>query len=269
MHVTTMVHPCVVLLAAGVPKALLGHQVTVLGVRPVFPPFTPKEYVALAQQCWAPRPEDRWVFLPGRCFLHCCRLGLEPLQLGGLIMPGDKSHMLAAATCAAWRLHNPWHRLCKRWTACGSFPLLHEAHCLRNPPSTCRPCFEVILQLLQQMRAALCQHRTPPLNPYEIKVQVMPERVVQRPPQPKGQHGMPPLHSNGINRPGPGGGQPGAQVRGSQQGYGHVMTWVAAVACVNLAGARVKRQRQRSHALCIGNVGLQSVGLSCSATCPG
>lgn len=95
---TIVVHLCVLLLAAGVPKALLGHQVTVLGVRPVFPPFTPKEYVALAQQCWAPRPEDRWVFLPGRCFLHCCRLGLEPLQLGGLIMPGDKSHMLAAAT---------------------------------------------------------------------------------------------------------------------------------------------------------------------------
>jgi hypothetical protein len=62
------------------------------------------------------------------------------------------------------------------------------------------------------MRTALGQPRTPPLNPYEIKVQVMPDRVLQRQPVPQGQHGMPPRHSNGIHRAGPGDVQPGAEV---------------------------------------------------------
>jgi hypothetical protein len=40
--------------------ALLGHQVAVRGVRPVFPRGTPADYENLAKSCWAASAEDRW-----------------------------------------------------------------------------------------------------------------------------------------------------------------------------------------------------------------
>ncbi|WIA33746.1 hypothetical protein OEZ86_006861 [Tetradesmus obliquus] len=43
----------------GIPKALLGHQVAVCGLRPAFPDFTPSEYRALAEACWQAEPERR------------------------------------------------------------------------------------------------------------------------------------------------------------------------------------------------------------------
>ncbi|KAI8468844.1 MAG: hypothetical protein J3K34DRAFT_515195 [Monoraphidium minutum] len=43
----------------GVPVALLGHQVSVQGVRPRFPPSAPAELQELAAECWAANPEDR------------------------------------------------------------------------------------------------------------------------------------------------------------------------------------------------------------------
>ncbi|KAG2490227.1 hypothetical protein HYH03_011352 [Edaphochlamys debaryana] len=47
---------------AGVPRALLGHQITQDHKRPAFPPFTPEAYVRLASDCWAPNPEERPTF---------------------------------------------------------------------------------------------------------------------------------------------------------------------------------------------------------------
>jgi hypothetical protein len=43
----------------GMPVALLGHQVAVRGVRPVFPRGTPEEYQGLARACWSACAEDR------------------------------------------------------------------------------------------------------------------------------------------------------------------------------------------------------------------
>jgi serine/threonine protein kinase len=45
---------------AGVPRALLGHQVAVSGMRPVFPSFTPRDYKTLAEACWNTDPEKRY-----------------------------------------------------------------------------------------------------------------------------------------------------------------------------------------------------------------
>ncbi|KAI8463338.1 MAG: hypothetical protein J3K34DRAFT_149057 [Monoraphidium minutum] len=44
---------------ADVPRALLGHKVAVQGLRPRFPPFVPREYRDLAEECWAPDPDKR------------------------------------------------------------------------------------------------------------------------------------------------------------------------------------------------------------------
>lgn len=44
----------------GIPRALLGHQVAVVGLRPSFPDFTPFEYRNLAEQCWLQEPDRRW-----------------------------------------------------------------------------------------------------------------------------------------------------------------------------------------------------------------
>jgi serine/threonine protein kinase len=42
-----------------VPKALLGHHITKLHKRPDFPAGAPRGYVALATQCWDPKPSRR------------------------------------------------------------------------------------------------------------------------------------------------------------------------------------------------------------------
>ncbi|GFR47096.1 hypothetical protein Agub_g8666 [Astrephomene gubernaculifera] len=46
----------------GVPRALLGHQITQERRRPPFPPFVPEAYARLAAECWAHRAEDRPTF---------------------------------------------------------------------------------------------------------------------------------------------------------------------------------------------------------------
>lgn len=43
----------------GVPRALLGHNVTKQGMRPVFPPDTPFEWQFLACRCWESDPAIR------------------------------------------------------------------------------------------------------------------------------------------------------------------------------------------------------------------
>jgi len=55
---------CTVLCCEGIPRALLGHQVAVVGLRPAFPEFTPYEYRNLAERCWLPDPDKRWA-VPG------------------------------------------------------------------------------------------------------------------------------------------------------------------------------------------------------------
>eukprot|EP00775_Hariotina_reticulata_P003853 gene3853-4110_t len=36
----------------GIARALVGHQVAVLGLRPTLPPFTPADYRSLTEECW-------------------------------------------------------------------------------------------------------------------------------------------------------------------------------------------------------------------------
>jgi hypothetical protein len=43
----------------GIPRALLGHQITLLHKRPEFPADTHEEYVKATQQCWDPSPAKR------------------------------------------------------------------------------------------------------------------------------------------------------------------------------------------------------------------
>jgi hypothetical protein len=43
----------------GIPRALLGHQITLLHKRPEFPPDAHEEYVKATQQCWDPSPAKR------------------------------------------------------------------------------------------------------------------------------------------------------------------------------------------------------------------
>jgi hypothetical protein len=43
----------------GIPRALLGHQITLLHKRPEFPADAHEEYVRLTQQCWDPSPAKR------------------------------------------------------------------------------------------------------------------------------------------------------------------------------------------------------------------
>eukprot|EP00878_Enallax_costatus_P013393 GHUV01014005.1.p1 GENE.GHUV01014005.1~~GHUV01014005.1.p1 ORF type:complete len:832 (+),score=111.45 GHUV01014005.1:893-3388(+) len=43
----------------GIPRALLGHQITREALRPGFPEGTPQQYRELAERCWEPRWEDR------------------------------------------------------------------------------------------------------------------------------------------------------------------------------------------------------------------
>lgn len=49
----------------GLPRALLGHQVTMEDRRPMFPPDTPGHFKALAEWCWSKDPESRCGQLPG------------------------------------------------------------------------------------------------------------------------------------------------------------------------------------------------------------
>jgi hypothetical protein len=44
----------------GVPRALLGHEVTKMGSRPEFPPECPFDYQLLACRCWESDPAIRW-----------------------------------------------------------------------------------------------------------------------------------------------------------------------------------------------------------------
>ncbi|EFJ50273.1 hypothetical protein VOLCADRAFT_47005, partial [Volvox carteri f. nagariensis] len=44
---------------AGVPRAHIGHAITKEGRRPKFPPFAPRDYVALAARCWDPDAAQR------------------------------------------------------------------------------------------------------------------------------------------------------------------------------------------------------------------
>lgn len=46
----------------GVPRALLGHQVTQQHMRPEFPAATPPDYLALTQRCWDRSPSRRPTF---------------------------------------------------------------------------------------------------------------------------------------------------------------------------------------------------------------
>jgi hypothetical protein len=50
----------------GVPRALLGHQITRESLRPRFPPGTPQPYKALAECCWQSDWELRCVRVAGR-----------------------------------------------------------------------------------------------------------------------------------------------------------------------------------------------------------
>lgn len=43
----------------GMPKALLGHEVTKMGQRPEFPPDSPFDYQLLACRCWESDPAIR------------------------------------------------------------------------------------------------------------------------------------------------------------------------------------------------------------------
>jgi serine/threonine protein kinase len=45
----------------GVPKALLGHEITQKHLRPTLPEDCPQDYAALTQRCWADEPADRCV----------------------------------------------------------------------------------------------------------------------------------------------------------------------------------------------------------------
>ncbi|KAG2500644.1 hypothetical protein HYH03_001411 [Edaphochlamys debaryana] len=47
---------------AGVPRAHMGHAITKENRRPKFPPFAPRDYVALASQCWHPDASQRPTF---------------------------------------------------------------------------------------------------------------------------------------------------------------------------------------------------------------
>ncbi|KAG2500643.1 hypothetical protein HYH03_001410 [Edaphochlamys debaryana] len=47
---------------AGVPRAHIGHAITKENRRPKFPPFAPRDYVALASQCWHPDASQRPTF---------------------------------------------------------------------------------------------------------------------------------------------------------------------------------------------------------------
>eukprot|EP00878_Enallax_costatus_P009888 GHUV01010325.1.p1 GENE.GHUV01010325.1~~GHUV01010325.1.p1 ORF type:complete len:322 (+),score=102.52 GHUV01010325.1:98-1063(+) len=46
----------------GIPRALVGHKVAVLGLRPTLPPFTPPDYRELVEQCWHQDPDKRPTF---------------------------------------------------------------------------------------------------------------------------------------------------------------------------------------------------------------
>jgi serine/threonine protein kinase len=47
----------------GVPGALLGHQVSVEGKRPIFPEDAPQGFKKLAEWCWSPDPSNRPSFV--------------------------------------------------------------------------------------------------------------------------------------------------------------------------------------------------------------
>jgi hypothetical protein len=52
--------------SAGIPRALVGHKVAVLGLRPTLPPFTPADYRSLVEDCWHQDPFKR-------CVLACIK----------------------------------------------------------------------------------------------------------------------------------------------------------------------------------------------------
>ncbi|GIL79156.1 hypothetical protein Vretimale_16700 [Volvox reticuliferus] len=67
---------------AGVPRAHIGHAITKEGRRPKFPPFAPRDYVALANSCWDPDAALRPSF--EKVLTELVRLREE---LGGETMP--------------------------------------------------------------------------------------------------------------------------------------------------------------------------------------
>ncbi len=52
-----------------VPVMLLGHAITKEGRRPKFPSLAPKQYVDLAQRCWAHNPAERCATVKGEISL--------------------------------------------------------------------------------------------------------------------------------------------------------------------------------------------------------
>lgn len=61
----------------GIPRALLGHNISKQGMRPVFPPDTPFEWQFLACRCWESDPAIRSVWC-SCCCCCCCWILKQP-----------------------------------------------------------------------------------------------------------------------------------------------------------------------------------------------
>ncbi|GLI65793.1 hypothetical protein VaNZ11_009413 [Volvox africanus] len=86
---------------AGVPRAHIGHAITKEGRRPKFPPFAPRNYVALATRCWDPDAALRPSFEEVLTELVRLReeLGGETMALN-ITKPTPKSRAISGSSSA-------------------------------------------------------------------------------------------------------------------------------------------------------------------------
>ncbi|GAX79176.1 hypothetical protein CEUSTIGMA_g6616.t1 [Chlamydomonas eustigma] len=73
------------------PAALLGHAITQENRRPKFPPFAPRDYVLLAESCWAPDAADRPTFEEVHEELQAMLNNVPPTSVPLIIEPPKKS----------------------------------------------------------------------------------------------------------------------------------------------------------------------------------
>ena len=148
---------------AGVPRALLGHRVAVQGLRPVFPPFCPAEYRALAEACWAADPDARCGGLGagGHILYVCC-----------VVVCGPAVFCPSALLWQPTSCYNPQQRR----PLVSQLPTHLSSFCPQSMPTHApdddrRPTFDAVLERLQAMRARL-GGATPPLTRYTPKPHV-------------------------------------------------------------------------------------------------
>lgn len=122
----------------GIPRALLGHQITREKLRPRFPEETPLAFKELAEKCWAASWEDRYVHY---YWQHACMLVLGLTDIAGFWV-----HCCVMHHCwmVIFRLLNTQSKIDNAHYSSDSLPNARFLRCVYRPAFA-----EVLAELLR------------------------------------------------------------------------------------------------------------------------